>query len=298
MPFPKAVKEQAAVACNRCCCICHEFKGIKLEFHHIRQEADGGENTYENCIPLCFDCHADMGGVNPKHPKGNAYSEKELRMHRDKWYEQCAPKNADFVEASDADIKALFADKILVLDGGNAAGHGRDYLSVGNRGQFTFDYSNNDGKYTIGAGEFAFTTKWSKASDRSIHAYKDHLGIGGAIARVKAPKDWPTTIDESCDFSSRTRTPNIGDVIIWRNSHGKYAATRILDIKDDTRGAEHDVLTCDYVIYSDAPQNQTVSVEMQNAAGGHTVIIDDEKYIAERIVEEHDREIERLLSEI
>lgn len=37
---------------------------------------------------------------------------------------------------------------------------------------------------------------------------------------------------------------------------------------------------------------------MQNAAGGHTVIIDDEKYIAERIVEEHDREIERLLSEI
>lgn len=90
MPFPKEVKEKAAVACNRCCCLCHEYKGIKLEFHHIKQEADGGEDTFDNCIPLCFDCHADMGGVNPRHPKGNSFSENELRMHRDKWYAQCA----------------------------------------------------------------------------------------------------------------------------------------------------------------------------------------------------------------
>ena len=114
MPFPKTVKEKAAVACNRCCCICHEFKGLKLEFHHIKQEADGGENTFENCIPLCFDCHADMGGVNPKHPKGNAYSEKELRMHRDKWYEQCSSKMVTLEDATDADIDALFKSKTLV----------------------------------------------------------------------------------------------------------------------------------------------------------------------------------------
>ena len=123
MPFPKTVKEKAAVACNRCCCICHEFKGLKLEFHHIKQEADGGENTFENCIPLCFDCHADMGGVNPKHPKGNAYSEKELRMHRDKWYKECSAKENIFVEATAEDIDALFNGKTLVLDGGNAEGH-------------------------------------------------------------------------------------------------------------------------------------------------------------------------------
>lgn len=122
MPFPKEVKEKAAVACNRCCCICHEFKGIKLEFHHIKQEARGGENTFDNCIPLCFDCHADMGGVNPKHPKGNAYSEKELRMHRDKWYEQCSTKATTLEEATDEDIDALFRNKTLVLDGGNANG--------------------------------------------------------------------------------------------------------------------------------------------------------------------------------
>lgn len=118
MGFPKDVKEQAAVACNRSCCLCHQFKGLKLEFHHIKQEADGGENTFDNCIPLCFDCHGDMGGVNPRHPKGNSYSEKELRMHRDKWYEQCAIKNGTFVEATNEEIDALFepSDSIVKDD--------------------------------------------------------------------------------------------------------------------------------------------------------------------------------------
>lgn len=298
MPFPKQVKEKAAVACNRCCCICHEFKGLKLEFHHIKQEADGGENTFENCIPLCFDCHADMGGVNPKHPKGNAYSEKELRMHRDKWYEQCSSKAVALEEATDEDIDALFKNLSLFGEGTNVQGCKSRYLSIGNSGRFTFDYSNNDGKYVIGTGEHEFVTRWSKASDRSIHAYKDSLGKNGAVARVKIPTEWPTVLDDSIDFSSRVRTPEIGDVVIWKNAHGKYAATRIVDIKDDTRGADHDELTCEYTIYRDTVQNDTVCEELQNSAGGHTVIIDDEKYIAERIVEEHNREIERLLAEI
>lgn len=174
----------------------------------------------------------------------------------------------------------------------------RYYLSIASNGRFTFDYSNNDGKYTIGSGECSFVTAWSKASDKSIHAYNDHLGAGGTIARIKAPRDWPTTIDQDCDFSSRVRTPEIGDIIVWKNSYGKYAATRILDIKDDTRGAEHDELTCEYVIYEDVLKNNMVCVEMKNAAGGHTVIIDDEKYIAERVLEEHNKEIERLSKEI
>ena len=109
--------------------------------------------------------------------------------------------------------------------------------------------ASDDGKYVIGTGEYEFVTRWSKASDRSIHAYKDSLGANGAVARVKAPDEWPTVLDDSIDFSSRVRTPNTGDVIIWRNSYGKYAATRILEIKDDTRGAEHDELTCEYIIY-------------------------------------------------
>ena len=32
--------------------------------------ADGGDNSVDNCIPLCFNCHAEVKSYNPKHPKG------------------------------------------------------------------------------------------------------------------------------------------------------------------------------------------------------------------------------------
>ena len=75
MSFPKNVEDQAFAACARRCCICQKFCGRKMELHHIKQRAYDGEDSFENCIPLCFDCHADMGKADPKHPKGKHYSE-------------------------------------------------------------------------------------------------------------------------------------------------------------------------------------------------------------------------------
>jgi hypothetical protein len=57
MAFPPEVAEQALLACARYCCLCHKFCGNKIETHHIVQ---GGGDTFENCIPLCFDCHAEV----------------------------------------------------------------------------------------------------------------------------------------------------------------------------------------------------------------------------------------------
>lgn len=87
MPFSTTVYNKAMVACGRCCCICHRFVGKHIELHHIKQEADGGPNTFDNAIPLCLDCHADMGKTDPHHPKGRNYTSEELRGHRDHWYE-------------------------------------------------------------------------------------------------------------------------------------------------------------------------------------------------------------------
>ncbi len=84
--WPKHVKDEALVACGRRCCICHQFCGTKIECHHIIPEADGGPSNLENCIPLCLNCHADVGHYNPKHPKGSNYSKEELKAHRDRWF--------------------------------------------------------------------------------------------------------------------------------------------------------------------------------------------------------------------
>ena len=88
MPFSKQTKERALVAAGRRCSVCTRFKGVRLEVHHIRSESAGGENTFDNAIPLCFDCHADVGHYNATHPKGNRYTHAELRRHRDRLYAQ------------------------------------------------------------------------------------------------------------------------------------------------------------------------------------------------------------------
>ncbi len=128
MSFPNSVEAKALAACNRCCCICHKFCGVKMELHHIKQKADGGKDTFENCIPLCFDCHGDMGKGDPRHPKGKRYSDAELILHRDKWYKTCAGKeettrNCTSIEkyidehtSTNEDVRRLFTDNTNLLE--------------------------------------------------------------------------------------------------------------------------------------------------------------------------------------
>lgn len=120
MGFPKNVSESVLVKSQRCCSICHKFCGTKIELHHIKQTAAGGPDTEDNCIALCFDCHADVKSYNPKHPKGHQYSEKELKMHRDKWYEKVSKlenlydttKYLDLEIATYRRLKELFDDDV------------------------------------------------------------------------------------------------------------------------------------------------------------------------------------------
>ena len=87
MPFAPDIRVEALIRAARHCCVCHRYKGVKVEVHHIIQEADGGPNTLDNAIALCADCHTDAGHYNPKHPRGTKYSPAELRLARDRWHE-------------------------------------------------------------------------------------------------------------------------------------------------------------------------------------------------------------------
>lgn len=104
MAFNEEIKRIAMVACGRKCCICHKFCGNNMEVHHIKAHADGGEDTFENAIPLCFDCHAIVRQYDPKHPKGVKFSEKELIMHRNLWYEKIKNNNVNKEKNSNTEI--------------------------------------------------------------------------------------------------------------------------------------------------------------------------------------------------
>lgn len=84
--FSESVRQRALLACKRQCCLCGKHCHTRMELHHIVPAAKGGPGTFENCIPLCFDCHAEVEYYNPAHPKGTRYSPAELRARRDELY--------------------------------------------------------------------------------------------------------------------------------------------------------------------------------------------------------------------
>ena len=43
MGFEKEIKEQAAIASKRICCICKKFCGRNMEFHHIVPRSQGAK---------------------------------------------------------------------------------------------------------------------------------------------------------------------------------------------------------------------------------------------------------------
>jgi hypothetical protein len=86
MGFSKETRTRALVAAARHCCVCHRYKGVRVEVHHLIPEVDGGDDSFENAITLCFDCHTDAGHYNDYHPRGSKFSTEELRLARDTWY--------------------------------------------------------------------------------------------------------------------------------------------------------------------------------------------------------------------
>ena len=118
MGFPPGIAEKALLDCGRCCCICHKFCGFKIELHHIIQKSEGGEDLYENCIPLCLDCHAEVKVYNPNHPKGRKYTESELKEHRSRWYDKVKNEHLLIIHPDCIELdRKLFLEVRQILPG-------------------------------------------------------------------------------------------------------------------------------------------------------------------------------------
>ena len=86
MPFDPKIKTPMFIRSSRLCCLCLKQCGTNIEAAHIIDESKGGSNEEENGIPVCLDCHQEIGAYNDKHPKGNKFSAEELRARRDRIY--------------------------------------------------------------------------------------------------------------------------------------------------------------------------------------------------------------------
>jgi hypothetical protein len=86
--FKEEDKVKCLLWCNRHCCLCGKECGTNIEIAHIIPKYEGGSNDIDNAIPLCFDCHSEIGKYNDKHPRGLKYRPEELKSRREKIYEQ------------------------------------------------------------------------------------------------------------------------------------------------------------------------------------------------------------------
>jgi hypothetical protein len=119
-----------------------------------------------------------------------------------------------------------------------------------NVGEAIFDYGSFNGRYVIGDGPLLFETRWTKSSDVSIHLYNDPPSIHGVAIATGARQIADVKDESTYDFTSWSRTPEEGEVVILQNVNGFYAALRIIEVK--YKGPDDcDELRFEYAIQSD-----------------------------------------------
>ena len=170
------------------------------------------------------------------------------------------PTSIKYEQADDhtpAELAAMIAEKMGVTPFKGKASNVPPPRITSLTGEAVFDYSNHNGRYVIGHGQLEFETRWSKASDISIHVYNDPPSINGVALAQRCTSIAQVSNAKSLDYTSRTRTPQLGEIIILRNVNGFYVALQVLGIKDDTRGKDKDELRFRYAIQSDGSDTFT-----------------------------------------
>jgi pyrimidine deaminase RibD-like protein len=98
-------------------------------------------------------------------------------------------------------------------------------------GTVSFDYTNNDGCYTIGNNRFLFKTMWTVDINGIIHINDDSETIVIAIADGHKEINGVTDANAYKYYPSM-RITNIEEILIIKNKKGYFAAIKIIDVKN------------------------------------------------------------------
>jgi hypothetical protein len=125
----------------------------------------------------------------------------------------------------------------------------KEPLHPGNR--ITFDYSTNNGVASIGEGDCSFRLKFAKSGDSDIQmltSSHDNRSSVKRLARVKPVPTGSTLRFKDFDSSSTIYRIGTGEIFLVENPQSCFMQGKIIQIKDDSRSAEHDEVTFDYQI--------------------------------------------------
>ncbi len=160
-------------------------------------------------------------------------------------------------ELTPAQLSAMIGEKLGIRPFAGKASDVPPPRMTSLTGEVVFDYGSYNGRYVIGSGVLAFETKWTSASDTSIHVYNDPPSINGVALAQGCESISQVESAALLDYTSRTRTPSIGQIVVLRNTGGFYAVVQVLEIKNARRNDDRDEIRFRYVIQGDGTEDFT-----------------------------------------
>ncbi|MEK7643369.1 MAG: hypothetical protein AAB372_02890 [Patescibacteria group bacterium] len=123
-----------------------------------------------------------------------------------------------------------------------------DYENSALSGNSELDFTNNNGLFLIGNGDFLFEIAWGECSGERMRVSNDPKTIE-CIAMVEDKKLKEIISDRYYDFTDRFREPRRKlDILLLKNSKGYYAAVRVNEFGVKDRGYERNFVNFNYVI--------------------------------------------------
>ena len=116
------------------------------------------------------------------------------------------------------------------------------------RGWAEFDFKANGGKFTVRNKETEFVTRWSSCGADAVYAYKDNVELVGYKAGQRQ-MPYAKEVFETFDWSHRSVTAHVGDVVVFMNHDGRFLAAKVLKVSNREHGADADLLHIEFRIY-------------------------------------------------
>ena len=180
-----------------------------------------------------------------------------LPLRFDEAWPDGMPTDVAYLEAAKftpPELAAIFAEKLGISRYSGKASAVPPPKSAGWIGSASFDYQSFNGRYVIGDEGYAFETHWSTAGEGSIHAMNEGANINGVAVAHGVTEFAKLTDVAELDFTSRYRTPTVGEIVVYRNNAGVYAVLKIEEVTV-RRGADPARLRFWYAINRDGSPN-------------------------------------------
>ena len=226
----------------------------------------------ESAYVVMFVSHAYVSKAWPNHERRSALSrmirerrEYILPVRFDDADVPGLPADIIYLSAHDytsAQLATMIAEKLGVQPFAGKASQVPPPRMTSPTGEVVFDYSNFNGRYVVGSGVLEFETKWSSASATSIHVYNDPPSINGVALARGCTSISQVESAALLNYTSRSRKPSLGEIVVLRNTGGFYTAIQVLSIKNARRGGDRDELRFRYAIQSDGSGDFTEFVDL------------------------------------